>query len=116
MAVVPSDRLNASSLLVGRERERIALSTYLDDALHDGGRIVLLSGEARIGKTALAHDLSREAETRGARVLVGRCYDRTETPPYGLWTDLFAHYWPGGGEPSPPWTDRMSGMNCYPPA
>ena len=29
---------------------------------------------------------------RGARVLVGRCYDLTETPPYGPWRELFAGY------------------------
>jgi predicted ATPase len=42
-----------------------------------------IGGEAGIGKTALAEAPSGEARGRGARVLVGRCYDPAETPPYG---------------------------------
>src|SRR5262249_4048003 len=44
----------------------------------------------------------REATERGAFVLVGRCYDLTETPPYGPWIDLFAHYHPTETMPSHP--------------
>src|SRR5207244_4467840 len=29
------------------------------------------------------------ARARGALVLVGRCYDLSETPPYGPWVELF---------------------------
>ena len=53
------------------------------------GRLVLLGGEAGIGKTTLARDLAAEATARGARVLTGACYDLTNTPPYGPWLDLF---------------------------
>ena len=53
------------------------------------GRLVLLGGEAGIGKTTLARDLASEAVARGTRVLVGACYDLTNTPPYGPWLDLF---------------------------
>src|SRR5262245_26983029 len=67
------------------------------------GGLVLLSGEAGLGKTTLAEALCREA--RGALVLVGRCYDLSETPPYGPWADLFARYQPADG-PMPPGTFR----------
>ena len=53
------------------------------------GRLVLLGGEAGIGKTTLARDLAAEATARGVRVLTGACYDLTNTPPYGPWLDLF---------------------------
>ena len=53
------------------------------------GRLVLLGGEAGIGKTTLARDLADEATARGVRVLTGACYDLTNTPPYGPWLDLF---------------------------
>ena len=53
------------------------------------GRLVLLGGEAGIGKTTLARDLAAEAAARGVRVLTGACYDLTNTPPYGPWLDLF---------------------------
>ncbi len=78
--------------LAGRERELAILRRHLDAALASHGSLVLLSGDAGIGKTALAESVCREAEQRGAIVLVGRCYDLTETPPYGPWVELFARY------------------------
>ena len=52
------------------------------------GSLVLISGEAGIGKTTLAEDVCREASDAGALVLAGHCYDRSETPPYGPWVEL----------------------------
>src|SRR6478672_8690074 len=75
--------------LVGREREQAALRAALDAALAGRGSLVLIGGAAGIGKTALAEWLCREAAERGALLVVGRCYDLTETPPYGPWRELF---------------------------
>ncbi|MGI8857123.1 MAG: helix-turn-helix transcriptional regulator [Thermomicrobiales bacterium] len=101
MAIDTSDAARSDlPLLVGRDRERAILDDLLIAALGGHGRPVLISGEAGIGKTALADTLGHEAEGRGALVLVGRCYDRTETSPYGLWGDLFARYHPADGAPS----------------
>jgi DNA-binding CsgD family transcriptional regulator len=77
-------------LLVGRAREQAALREELAGAVGGHGRLVLLGGEAGIGKTTLARDLTGEAVARGARLLTGACYDLTNTPPYGPWLDLFA--------------------------
>ena len=63
---------------------------------------MLIGGEAGIGKTALAEGLCREAGQLGARVLTGRCYDLTETPPYGPWLELFGQYRPIDGSPPLP--------------
>lgn len=87
------------SALVGRERERTALRDSLAATLDGHGRLVLISGEAGIGKTALAATLCADAERQGALALVGRCYDLSETPPYGPWIELFGRYQPGGGLP-----------------
>ena len=81
-------RLRSSPLLVGREREQDTLRAALADAFGGHGRLVLLGGEAGIGKTTLAQDLA--GETGNARVLSGHCYDLTNTPPYGPWLELFA--------------------------
>ena len=78
--------------LVGRERERAILRQLLEAALTGHGGLVLTGGEAGIGKTALAEALCREAEEHGVLVLTGRCYDLTDTPPYGPWIELFGHY------------------------
>ncbi len=77
------------SALVGRERELGILREHLSAALGGQGSLVLIGGEAGIGKTALAEALCQDAKERGALVLVGRCYDLTETPAYGPWIDLF---------------------------
>ncbi len=78
--------------LVGRDRELATLRERLAAACAGRGGVVLIGGEAGIGKTALADALCREATERGALALVGRCYDLTETPPYGPWVELFAGY------------------------
>jgi DNA-binding CsgD family transcriptional regulator len=89
-------------LLVGREREGAALREHFRAALAGQGSLVLIGGEAGIGKTALAETVCREAEEQGALVLVGRCYDLTETPPYGPWMELFGRYRPTDGAPPLP--------------
>lgn len=81
--------LPAAPSLVGRERERATLRAALDAALAGRGSLVLIGGEAGIGKTALAEWLLAEATEQGALALVGRCYDLSETPPYGPWAEIF---------------------------
>jgi tetratricopeptide (TPR) repeat protein len=80
-------------LLVGRERETSELRSYLADALAGRGSVVLVSGEAGIGKTALTSWLAADAEERGALVLTGGCYDLGTTPPYGPWAEIIGA-WP----------------------
>lgn len=81
-----------SPLLVGRSHERGLLQAQLSAALAGRGGLVILSGEAGIGKTTLAEDICREAGSTGALVLTGHCFDRTETPPYGPWVELLKQY------------------------
>jgi hypothetical protein len=78
--------------LVGREREQAVLRERLAATLNGQGAVVLIGGEAGMGKTALAAALAHEAARQGALVLDGHCYDLAETPPYGPWIDLFARY------------------------
>ena len=80
------------SLLVGRSREQSILRRQLGASLAGQGGLVILSGEAGIGKTTLAEDACNEASDSGALVLAGHCYDRTETPPYGPWVELFEQF------------------------
>jgi DNA-binding CsgD family transcriptional regulator len=74
-----------ASPLVGRERECAFLRDALVAALAGRGSLVLVGGEAGIGKTALAEATLVDAGEQGALVLVGRCYDLSEPPPYGPW-------------------------------
>lgn len=74
--------------LHGRQRERALLACLLDEARGGHGCLVLLSGEAGIGKTALIEDFAADAELAGCLVLTGRCYDLSTTPPYGPWLEI----------------------------
>jgi predicted ATPase len=89
-------------LLVGRTLEQIFLREELAAVLGGRGRLVLLDGEAGIGKSTLARDLASEAAARGVHVLTGACYDLTNTPPYGPWLDLFDACAHDHNLPSPP--------------
>ena len=89
-------------VLVGRGREQALLSRQWADAVDGKGSLVLIGGEAGIGKTALAEALARQAAAHEALVLTGHCYDLTETPPYGPWLDLFVDYSARPGMPALP--------------
>jgi ATP/maltotriose-dependent transcriptional regulator MalT len=73
---------------VGRDREFALLQDRLTAAQGGRGSLVLISGEAGIGKSALADRLVRKATGARLNVLAGHCYDRTETPPYGPWIEI----------------------------
>ncbi|MFN8536853.1 MAG: ATP-binding protein [Thermomicrobiales bacterium] len=82
-------RPTSNPSLVGRSREIATLRAALTSALAGRGSLVLIGGEAGLGKTALAEALCHEATGRDVLVLAGRCYDLSETPPYGPWRELF---------------------------
>jgi len=81
-----------TSQIVGRERERTQLRRILHGAIDGQGSLVLISGEAGIGKTTLVRDLIQQAEDRGCLILTGGCYDLTTTPPYGPWLEITRTY------------------------
>ncbi len=77
-----------SALTVGRQRELELLSRHLNAALSGRGGIVLISGEAGIGKSTVVNLLDQTAASQDVLVLSGGCYDLTTTPPYGPWIEL----------------------------
>ena len=71
--------------MVGRNRELEQVTLLLDEALAGRGRLVLCTGEAGIGKTRLAEELTASAATRNMPAAWARAADRDSSPPYGLW-------------------------------
>jgi predicted ATPase/DNA-binding SARP family transcriptional activator len=68
--------------LVGREADRSALLQFLEGIFHKLGGLVLLEGEAGVGKTRLLQDIARDAEWRGAQVLWGSAQEAQGLKPY----------------------------------
>ena len=82
---MPSGSATPDGLFVGRTREIDELSRALASAEAGAGRLVLITGDAGIGKTRLAEQVAQEAELRGARVIVGRCHEGEGAPSYWPW-------------------------------
>ena len=79
-------------VFVGREAEFAELLAGLEDALAGRGRLFFLVGEPGIGKSRLADELIRHARGRGARVLVGRCWEAGGAPAYWPWVQSLRTY------------------------
>ncbi|WP_161962401.1 ATP-binding protein [Nocardioides speluncae] len=75
--------------LVGRDPELAALALAVDDAGMGRGRVVLLTGEAGIGKTCLAEAADALARAGGFDVVWGRC-SADDAPAYWLWSQVLA--------------------------
>ena len=82
----------AKGIFVGREAELAELSACLEAAIAGQGRLVLLVGEPGIGKSRLAEELTAQARIRGARVLVGRCWEAGGAPAYWPWVQSLRTY------------------------
>jgi DNA-binding CsgD family transcriptional regulator/tetratricopeptide (TPR) repeat protein len=77
--------------LVGRSAELGELVSALDHAGAGSASVVVLDGDAGMGKTRLLTELLAEAEARGQLTLIGHCVDLGDAPPpYLPFTEAFA--------------------------
>ena len=74
--------------LVGRDQLLAQLRRAAQDAAAGRGGLVLLTGEAGIGKTALAAAAAADAEGRGARVAWGWGWQGEGAPAYWPWVQV----------------------------
>jgi DNA-binding CsgD family transcriptional regulator len=68
-------RANGTTALLGRERERIELYDALRLSLAGDPQVVVVGGDAGVGKTTLVADLAGRAGELGVSVAVGHCLD-----------------------------------------
>ncbi|MCL7455188.1 MAG: AAA family ATPase, partial [Anaerolineae bacterium] len=68
--------------LVGRDWETGLLHYAWQVARMGHGELVLISGEAGVGKTRLVEELADQLRWQGTRVLCGRCYEFERALPY----------------------------------
>jgi DNA-binding CsgD family transcriptional regulator len=91
--------------LINCDDERALLRDLCARAAAGHGQLVLIGGEAGIGKTTLARTAASGAP-EGSRVLIGHSYDLMETPPYGPWRESLRRWPEGVGPPAPPFGGR----------
>jgi len=99
MEVGKSDETNMSDagksphrFIVGRGRELDLCRLAFGRMLAGRRQIVLISGEAGIGKTTCAEAVAESAEKQGALVLWGRCHEEAGAPPYWPWVQILRAY------------------------
>jgi AAA ATPase domain len=68
--------------LIGREAELATIDASLAAASGGRGRLVVISGDAGIGKSALVEAIEDRATAAGAVASYGRAWEFAESPPY----------------------------------
>jgi DNA-binding SARP family transcriptional activator/tetratricopeptide (TPR) repeat protein len=96
---LPPASATGEAPLVGRETEVRALLQALDAARAGRGRLVVISGEAGIGKTRLVGELRQAAHVLECRLVGGRCHRTEQVLPFRpLIEALREAGFPGDGE------------------
>ena len=81
-----------TKMLVGRQEEMSELAANLDAVQAGQSRIVIIEGEAGIGKSQLAGELIRLSQSRGFKTLLGVGRSIEQNTPYRAWRDILAAY------------------------
>ena len=81
----PSPGRLAAGTFEGRAAELQVLADAVADARAGRGRLVVVSGEAGIGKSRLTDEIAERARTLGVRVLWGRCWEAGGAPAFWPW-------------------------------
>ncbi len=89
--------------LVGRASQLATLQLLVEQAKRGEGHLVLISGEAGIGKSRLVTELKTSTTSQGFLLLQGNCFPTDVTYPYAplldLLRSLFASHPEASGQP-----------------
>ncbi|HKU40885.1 MAG TPA: AAA family ATPase, partial [Polyangiales bacterium] len=77
---------------VGREQAMAELSSAMTQALHGRGGLVLISGEAGIGKSRLMGEFATLAARAGVTALWASCWEGGEAPVFWPWMQVLRAY------------------------
>jgi tetratricopeptide (TPR) repeat protein len=73
---------------VGRQTELGRLQRSFDEVRKGRGHVLMVSGEAGIGKSRLIEELTAWAEEREARTVVARCFEGEQILPFAPWASM----------------------------
>jgi hypothetical protein len=105
--------VNRARTLVGRADLLGRLRAAADAAAAGRGQLLLLAGEAGIGKTAVATEAAAYARGRGARVLWASCWEGDGVPGYWPWVQVVRLLGPPDA-PAAPSLARLAGRAAAP--
>src|SRR5437763_8039671 len=83
----PMPTAEQSTSPLGRGRQQAVLQAALEDVAGGWGRIVVIEGEAGIGKTRLLDDATSTAEALGMRLFAGAAEELERERPFGAIAD-----------------------------
>jgi hypothetical protein len=78
----------APTWLIGREHSSAVLRSAIERTAHSHGGLVLITGEAGVGKSSLATAAVDVARRTGALVLSGSCWDSDGVPDLWPWVQV----------------------------
>jgi len=87
-AIVDRPAHDGGFRLIGREAERAQLLQIMQEARSGCGSLILLQGDAGVGKTRLAEEALVMARRLGCQTLVGRCHEQQGTPALIAYTEV----------------------------
>jgi hypothetical protein len=94
--------MTTGSDLVGRGEVLARLRRAVEEAAAGRGQVVLLTGDAGIGKTAVASAVADHARRAGAQVAWGSAWQGEGAPGYWPWVQVLRSLDPGGRTWPPP--------------
>jgi tetratricopeptide (TPR) repeat protein len=94
--------------LVGRDEELDRLSAILKRITKGSGGLLLISGEAGIGKTRLATEFEIKAQRSGCRLLIGGCLPSAQIP-YLVFLDALNDLFESASEKRKSRTSKIAG-------
>ncbi|MFL6206025.1 MAG: helix-turn-helix transcriptional regulator [Acidimicrobiales bacterium] len=96
------ERTMLCPVLVGRSSERDSLRSALDAAADGHGGLVVIAGQAGVGKSRLTRATRERATDAGMTVLSGRCVPGDSPVPYRPLTEAFASHFRTPSAPNDP--------------
>ncbi|HEV8584978.1 MAG TPA: BTAD domain-containing putative transcriptional regulator [Methylomirabilota bacterium] len=79
---------DGGATMIGRLEELGVIREALAGAAAGAGRVIVLLGEAGIGKSRLVAETAADAARGGVTVLLGRSYESEQILPFGPWVDV----------------------------
>lgn len=113
---MPRPPRRATTALFGRERELEILNEALAEAAEPGTRVVVIRGEAGIGKSVLMHRFLDDAEASATHVFAGRADVLERGVPYAAMHHALARFAPTADSSFQPLVDRLGDAMSLPAA